>query len=377
MKIVHIASIALSEETGMGRIACNWRKAFEKNGHEFIHVGNQECGKPLHHILWGKQAANYLKDNGIKPDLILVHEPASGYFFDFNVPVVLFSHGIEQRGWKVEAQFNYRVQTFKSLFLPVYFRYRANAIGLKKANKLLLSNSEDVAYAISQFNRKAKDVIIFKNGYYKENVPSKNTPPQYNPVTFLFNASWLARKGKTDMIAAFSELHKEYPNQWKLILAGVGNNEAAIRAEFPSVLQSNIDIVPFFTQAEETALYEKSDVFLLPSYFEGQSLALTQAMASGLCCVCSDNCGQHDFIKHQDNGLLFKTGDATELAKQLKTLLLHTDLIKKYAKNAKKMVENYTWEKVGNEVVEICEQLVGQSKAGHHKANLSLQTDNA
>jgi glycosyltransferase involved in cell wall biosynthesis len=370
MKIVHIARIALTEETGMGRIACNWKKAFEKQGHEFIHIGNKECSHAFHPILWGKQAANYLKIKNIQPDLILVHEPASGYFFDFGVPVVLFSHGIEARGWQIEAQFNYRNQTFKSLFLPDYFRYKSNAIGLKKANKLLLSNSEDVDYAINHFNRKIKDVIIFKNGYYEENIPQKGTP-QYKtensdktasesdkPVIFLFNASWLERKGKKDMIDAFVQLQKNFPNQWQLILAGIGDHKNAILSEFPPDLHQNLDIVPHFSQAEETKLYERADVFLLPSYFEGQSLALTQAMASGLCCVCSDNCGQHDFIKHQDNGLLFKTGDATDLAKKLKLILNNKSLIPIYAKHAKLTVKNHTWDNVSAEIVQICTGLV-------------------
>jgi glycosyltransferase involved in cell wall biosynthesis len=386
MKIVHVASINLSEETGMGRIACNWKKAFEKQGHEFIHVGNKECSKAFHPILWGKQAANYLKIKGIQPDLILVHEPASGYFFDFGVPVVLFSHGIEARGWKIEAQFHYRNQTFKSLFLPEYFRYKSNAIGLKKANKLLLSNSEDVDYVINHFNRKIKDVIIFKNGYYEENIPQKRTPeeksgqaPQYKAensdktaleanerVVFLFNASWLERKGKKDMIAAFIQLQKEFPNQWQLILAGIGEHKNAILSEFPSDLHQNLDIIPRFSQAEETKLYERADVFLLPSYFEGQSLALTQAMASGLCCICSDNCGQHDFIKHEDNGLLFKTGNAVDLAKKLKWVLQNKSLIPIYAKHAQQTVKSYTWDKVGDEVVEVCTGLVNASKSRHY-----------
>jgi glycosyltransferase involved in cell wall biosynthesis len=279
------------------------------------------------------------------------------------VPVVLFSHGIEARGWKIEAQFNYRNRTFKSLFLPDYFRYKANAIGLKKANKLLLSNSEDVSYAINHFNRKINDVIIFKNGYYEENIPKKELPPQYNPVIFLFNASWLERKGKKDMIAAFTQLQKEFPNQWQLILAGIGDHKTDILNEFPSDLHQNLDIIARFSQAEETKLYEHADVFLLPSYFEGQSLALTQAMASGLCCVCSDNCGQHDFIKHQQNGLLFKTGNAADLANKLKWVLQNKSLIPIYAKQAQQTVKSYTWDNVGAEVVEVCTELVNASKS--------------
>ena len=273
----------------MGRIAWNWRKAFEEKGYTFIHIGSQECAKPMHHILWGKQAKTYLQEQGIKPDLILVHEPASGYFTDLGVPVVAFSHGIEKRGWAVEAQYHYRNQTLKSLFMPEFIRYKSNVKGLKKADKVLLSNEEDRTYLVNALNRKTGGISIFKNGYYEANIPKKSNgteAPQLlrasqgqsvQPVTFLFNASWLERKGKTMMIQAFADVHKTFPTDWQLILAGIGQHRNAILAEFPSNLHQNLEIIPHFTQAEETALYERSDAFILPSYFEGQSLALTQA----------------------------------------------------------------------------------------------------
>ena len=362
--IVHIASIPLSEETGMGRIAWNWRKAFEEKGYTFIHIGSQECARPMHHILWGKQAKTYLQTQGIKPDLILVHEPASGYFTDLGVPVVAFSHGIEKRGWAVEAQYNYRNKTLKSLFMPEFIRYKSNIKGLKKADKVLLSNEEDKAYLVNALNRKSGGISIFKNGYYEANIPQKNNgseAPQYKsekPVTFLFNASWLERKGKTMMIQAFAEVQKTFPTDWKLILSGIGQHKDAILQEFPSHLHPSLEIIPHFTQAEETALYERSDAFILPSYFEGQSLALTQAMASGLCCICSDNCGQRDFISHENNGLLFKTGDVEDLAHQIKSILQHRELINIYAEQAKQRVAGYTWERVSQEVVAECESLI-------------------
>ena len=136
LTVVHVASIPLTEETGMGRIAWNWRKAFEAHGHTFMHIGTKECPFSGHPILWGKQARDYMRSQNIQPDLVIVHEPASGYFTDLGVPVVAFSHGIEKRGWGVEAQYHYRNQTFKSLFMPDFIRFNASVKGLKKSDKV-------------------------------------------------------------------------------------------------------------------------------------------------------------------------------------------------------------------------------------------------
>ncbi len=371
LTVVHVASIRLTEETGMGRIAWNWRKAFEEKGYNFIHIGSKECPMGEQHIiLWGKAARNYMNSQNIKPDLILVHEPSSGYFTDMGVPVVSFSHGIEKRGWAEEARYNYRNTTFKSLFMPDFIRFNASVKGLKRSDLVLLSNEEDKEYLINVLGRKPKGIAIFKNGFYEANIPKKNTPPrreigtgQYNehsPLTFLFNASWLERKGKTMMIQAFEEVHKAFPTDWTLILAGIGNHKEDILHEFPKRLHPNLEIIPTFSQAEETALYERSDIFILPSYFEGQSLALTQAMASGLCCICSDNCGQRDFIEHQKNGLLFKTGDVQDLARQIKSVIQNRDLITQYAERSKQRVAGYTWQNVSREVVDMCEGVLNK-----------------
>ena len=133
MKVVHIASIRMSEETGMGRIAWHWRNAFEARGHEFIHIGNDECPQRIHNLLWGRHVRQYMKKRGIEPDLLLVHEPAAGYFVNQGVPVVVFSHGIERRGWAIEAKYGYRHTTLKSLFLPDAIRYGSNTKGLKNS----------------------------------------------------------------------------------------------------------------------------------------------------------------------------------------------------------------------------------------------------
>jgi len=362
MRVVHIASISLTKETGMGRIAWNWRKAFEEAGHEFIHIGNQECPKKYHHLLWGKQVSTYMKKSRIKADLILVHEPASGYFVGNGVPVVLFSHGVETRGWEMEGKYHYRNETWKSFFLPESIRYRANAIGLKRSGMLLLSNQEDKTYVMDKFKRKESDITIFKNGYYAEHIPHRKGRRDGGVTNFLFNASWLDRKGKGMMIAAFDEVYETHPKGWKLILAGVGDQKDAIMQEFPVRLRDHVEIVCSFSQLEETKLYERSDAFILPSYFEGQSLALTQAMASGLCCICSDNCGQKDFIKHGENGLLFKTGNVGDLAKQIKWVLEMPSAMDYYAENAQELVKDYTWDRVSREIVQVCEATMMSGK---------------
>jgi glycosyltransferase involved in cell wall biosynthesis len=360
MKILHVAAIRISKESGMGRIAYNWQQAFERNGHEFIHIGLDECPKHIHPLLWGRQAYQYVKEKMVTADAILVHEPAAGYFTHLAIPTVVVSHGIEPRGWDTAYIYGFRKRSFKALFLPHYLRFWSNTEGLKKASKIFICNNEDRDYVVKNYNRLPSDVLYFKNGYYENSLEKTKKP---SPVTtFLFNATWLDRKGIGVLIAAFMTIKKQFPSEWHLVLAGVGYPEEVIYEAFPSDLKDNITVLPHFKQIDEAKLYQESDVFILPSYIEGQSLALTQAMASGLCCIVSDNCGQRDFVQHQHNGLLFKTGDAADLAQQIKHVLLHKNSIKIYGNAAYESVKDLTWQNVSNDVVTVCKNLVLAAK---------------
>lgn len=56
------------------------------------------------------------------------------------------------------------------------------------------------------------------------------------------------------------------------------------------------------------------DLFVLPSRWEGEPIALIEAMASGLPCVAAANEGARELLEHNQTGWLFPVGDAGALA---------------------------------------------------------------
>lgn len=63
------------------------------------------------------------------------------------------------------------------------------------------------------------------------------------------------------------------------------------------------------------SLLKASDIFIMPSRYEGLSLAMIEAMACGLPIIASDGPGLKDFINLEKNGLLFPIEDHQALAK--------------------------------------------------------------
>lgn len=67
--------------------------------------------------------------------------------------------------------------------------------------------------------------------------------------------------------------------------------------------------------------YQAADVFVLPSISEGMSNALLEAMAHGLPCVVSDIAANQFVVTNEKDGLIFKVGDSSDLARQLLRLV--------------------------------------------------------
>ena len=64
-------------------------------------------------------------------------------------------------------------------------------------------------------------------------------------------------------------------------------------------------------------LYQKVDLFCLPSIIEGFPNVICEAMASGLPVICSNVCDNPFIVKSQENGFLFKPEDPTDIADNL------------------------------------------------------------
>jgi glycosyltransferase involved in cell wall biosynthesis len=360
MKILHVSSIDPLPNSGMGRVSYHWKNAFEKAGHQFIHVGKSSLQKNVHKLFLGKALRKYIINKRIDFDVVFAHEPLAGFLKFKNKPLIVFSHGIEERAWENAEKYSLQPTKLKNKLLPQWLRFYANNLGFKKADLILLLNKTDKEYLISTKKIKIKRAEIIKNGYYTFSVSDKHNDVT-GKIVFLFNGTWIERKGKSILSYAFNIVLKKY-NNVKLIIAGVSVEAKLVLENFDSQVISQINVIPKFTAEEEKVIYAEANVFILPSYFEGQSLALTQAMAMGLCPLVSDNSGQLDFVQNLKNGLLFKTGNKKDFLEKTEGLIKNKDLISSLGVSASKSVLNFTWQNVSDAVVKLCESVIEKKK---------------
>ncbi len=124
--------------------------------------------------------------------------------------------------------------------------------------------------------------------------------------------------------------------------------------------------VHFLGHVEPVLPYlQASDVFVLPSLFEGLSNALLEAMACGLAVVTTNIGGTCEVIRPDVDGRLFAPGDQTTLAQLLIQMLSDTGERERYGAQARRRVEEaYRAELAAQRYAALYARLAGYTRTG-------------
>ncbi len=163
-------------------------------------------------------------------------------------------------------------------------------------------------------------------------------------------------KGHKELFEAMASLKERYPLQ--ALIIGGGRRKKEVRA-----LAANLglaDVVHFLGHRRDVPdLLKALDIFILPSYSEGVSLALLEAMAAARPVIVSRVGGLPEVVEQGKTGLLIAPRDADALAEALARLLDDPDLAKKLGAAARRRVRaHFSLDRLGKEINAIYEELV-------------------
>ncbi len=107
-----------------------------------------------------------------------------------------------------------------------------------------------------------------------------------------------------------------------------------------------------------TEFYADMDVFVLPSLAEGMARAVLEAMACGLPCIITPNCGYDGIIKHKDNGLIVPLKNQKAIEKELLELYQNKDVRNIMGQNALKTAQKYPWKNYEDQLQSLYETMM-------------------
>ncbi len=190
-------------------------------------------------------------------------------------------------------------------------------------------------------------------GPYGKVASAKGQVPSEVVVTYVGRLESV--KGVDDFLAASVPLKKHYP-QMKIQVVGW------YKEGHPLVSQYQQDVVFTGLRKDIPEVLGGSDIFVLPSYSEGLSNALMEAMASGCACIATEVGGNAFLLQNGVSGFLFHPGDREALAAHLRRLLDDPHKRASIGQAARKRIEEqFSWKKVGEMYRELFENFLSRN----------------
>ncbi|MEZ9064530.1 MULTISPECIES: glycosyltransferase family 4 protein [unclassified Vibrio] len=139
-----------------------------------------------------------------------------------------------------------------------------------------------------------------------------------NKIDILFLSNLMKDKGIFDFLDAVKKLD---PNKYNIHIAG--SIEPCFKEEISDVLSALSGRLKFYGPVygdQKWELFNLADIFVLPSYDEGQPLSILEAYSCGCSVVTTNVGGIADIFKDGDNGLFCKVSDANDIADKIQSL---------------------------------------------------------
>lgn len=190
----------------------------------------------------------------------------------------------------------------------------------------------------------SKPIFTVYNGVDTKKFIYSNKNKDPNKFRIICVANLIPIKGQQYLIDACCKLHEEGLNI-ELTIAGRGCNEEKLKEKV--TLNNAGKYIRFLGYIQyEQVVYEldKSDVFVLPSFFEALGCVYLEAMAMKLPVIGVRGQGIDEIIVDSKNGFLVEPQSSTSIYNKLRWIYNHNLESKKIAiKGYKAVINSYQW----------------------------------
>lgn len=273
------------------------------------------------------------------------------------IPYVITAHGMLDRWARQRSR-------FKKVAYGVLFERR----NLAHAAALHFFNTEEEAEAREYLG--GHRAFIIPNGVRAETYAGlalrRSTPAHdgnAGEVRALFLGRLHPKKGLDLLLPAFAEAVKSVP---RLQLAVAGPGEQEYQRHLCDLttrlgLEGNVSFLGLVQGREKLEALAAADFFVLPSYQEGDSIALKEALASGLPAIITAACHFPDVAEFNAGRIV--RPQVMELAQALCSLAQRSEERILMARNAVELIrEQYSWGHIVDRLVNVYRDIATQTE---------------
>lgn len=264
-----------------------------------------------------------------KPDLLV----SSLLRSNLMARVVSLRSGVPLIGTFVNDSYNnYRleikkgIQQWKYKFFWGLDRLTAGIPKLYISNSACIAQSHVKTLGVPQ----SKTKIVYRGRRVPDHIWN---PPQNQNFVFLSYGRLLQIKGFEELIRAFAQIAALFPNT-RLKIFGEGINRPILEGLVIELgLQELVELPGVNIQVTEE-LYQ-ADCFVFPSWYEGFSGALVEAMMAGIPIIASDIPMNLEAVTSGENALVFPVRNEGQLFEKMKEAIESPERMAQLGKNAR------------------------------------------
>lgn len=284
------------------------------------------------------------------PDAVIFSQGLSVWYKadEFKHRLIVHPHGLEP----------FQAIGWKEKLIAVFFKRAFRSVFSKAGTVISLGGR--LTDILHREAGKEKVVVIPNAADSPVQIPVRKFPEKNGQVTFLFVSRFASNKGIHILMECIRQLKEEgMEEKIKFVLAGKG----PLFEQYSTNYKFNNVQYPGFVKDEDLfQLYAGSDIFILPTLFEGMPTVVLEAMSCGLPVVVTDVGATAELVDNE-NGFLIEKNNVEELKKAI--LLFYSKTAGEKEKMSRHSIEKFnsrfTWEKATNRFFELFQKIIQQS----------------
>lgn len=312
------------------------------------------------YLVWSVRAARELL-RSFAPDIVQADAGAGfGYAWlreEDAAPLVLHPHGMEE--FKSTA-------AKRTLYWPLRtaIRYAAS-----RAERVIAPDRSMVSDVEEHLGVSGDRVVVLPNAIDLDEIDRQREVSGLEELgidathTVLLSVGRLEEnKGFIDLVNALADVIDEMPPKWRWVLVGDGPERRRIENAIRARGIGNQTVLAGSVSDERLhALYERANVFVHPTLYEGSSMVTLEAMAHETPVIATRVGGIPDKVMDGASGLLVPPGDVEALGRAVAAALSEREMLREWGIEGRRIVEAaFSWEKRVSEVMALYESVAAR-----------------
>ena len=166
------------------------------------------------------------------------------------------------------------------------------------------------------------------------------------------------QKGTWDILDVIVKYKDELSPCFELLIGGNGDVKQLNDRIRKYNLSKIVTFIGWIRGKDKHEALLDSDLYLLPSYYEGLPISILEAMAYQLPIISTNVGGIPQIVKNFENGFLIQPGNQKELIDSLRYFISDRDKLITFGKKSEELINNYLPERVIEKLETIYQDLL-------------------